>query len=327
MRLIVLLLLASCARSGHVERAVEAPVPVPEVSSEASEAYRRGAQLYRTASCVGCHSPPFAEAEHLGGGRDLPTIFGVFYAPNISPDPTHGIGTWSRDDFGRAMREGRAPDGRRYWPTFPYMSYTKMSEDDIDALWAYLSKQPPSSVRSREHDVRAPYSFPGMLGLWRSLAFSQGPLEPDPTESDAWNRGRYLVKAVSYCDQCHTPRNQVGLMQRRRYLAGGANPGKADVHPNLTPDPEVGLGSWSAEDIADYLETGTKPDGSTSNADKIMGEKIHDSFRYHSTADRLAIGTYLKSLEPNRFDPETWGLVKRERRKAARRERRAADSE
>jgi hypothetical protein len=150
------------------------------------------------------------------------------------------------------------------------------------------------------------------------MGFRQGPLESDPGQSEEWNRGRYLVQAVSYCDQCHSPRNRLGLIQKRRYMAGGANPGKADVHPNLTSDLDVGLGDWTAQDIANYLATAQKPDGSVTPDKDIMAEKIHDSFSHYSDSDRLAIGVYVHSLEPNDFDPSEWSVVRRERRKEER---------
>ena len=305
------LLMAGCAKAGHTERLPDAPVPVPVLAEDADAVQQRGAALYRTASCVGCHSPPFSDAAHLGGGRDLPTMFGVFYAPNISPDPDAGIGSWSEADFVVAMRTGRAPDGHRYWPTFPYMTYTKMSDDDLAALWQYLSSQPPDPTPSIPHTVNAPYRYPGMLGVWRTLAFRAGELEPDPEQSPTWNRGRYLVEGVSYCDQCHTPRGPLGLTKKRHYMAGGANPGKADVHPNLTSDPVVGLGQWSVAEIADYLATGQKPDGTSTPPKDIMAEKIHDSFSYYSDEDRVAIATYLQSLPANDFDPAQWRVVRR----------------
>ncbi len=314
-----MMMLLGCARSAHLERLPDAQAPVPVVADDTSEAYQRGAALYRQGSCVGCHSPPFADATHLGGGRDLPTLFGVFYAPNISPHPTAGIGSWTEADFVRAMRVGRAPDGRRYWPTFPYMTYTRMTDADLHALWVYLREQPAVPTPSKEHEVRAPYGFPGLLGLWRTLAFRKGELEPDPARDATWHRGRYLVRAVSYCDQCHTPRNGLGLVRRRHDMAGGANPGKADVHPNLTPHPEAGIGAWTQDDIGTYLATGRKPDGTRTEMPDIMAEKIHDSFSWFSETDRGAIAVYLASLPPSDFDPEQWGMVRRARRRAVRR--------
>jgi mono/diheme cytochrome c family protein len=312
---IVLWLIVGCAKTDHIERLPDAPVPVPAVEADADPVLARGAQLYRTASCVGCHSPPFEDGTHLGGGRDLPTMFGVFYAPNISPDPAAGIGSWTEADFVTAMREGRAPDGQRYWPTFPYMTYTQMSDADLNALWVYLTAQPPVDTPSRSHEIRAPYRYPGMLGLWRAMAFDAGPLVEDPSQSAQWNQGRYLVRAVSYCDQCHTPRGPLGLVKKRHDMAGGANPGKADVHPNLTPDPVVGLGAWSEEDIATYLSSAMKPDGTQTPAEDIMAEKIHDSFSHYSDAERAAIAAYLAALPADDFDPAQWRVVRRAQRR------------
>lgn len=310
---------AGCAHQAHVTRMPEVPPPVPALPADAPDDVVEGAHLYRVAGCVGCHSPPFADAVHLGGGRDLPTMFGVFYAPNISPDPVHGIGGWTEADFARALREGRAPDGHRYWPTFPYMAYTHMSDDDVHKLWVYLQSQPPVDAEPPPHEVRAPYSAPGMLGLWRGVAFHRGPLDPEPApdhaDAAAWDRGRYLVFAVGYCDQCHTPRGKLGLLQRRHLLAGGANPGKGDVHPNLTPDPTHGLGGWTVDDLASFLATGVEPDGSHTDPTQVMDEKIRDSYSAFSLEDRRAIATFLASLPPDDFDPEQWRVVRRARRR------------
>lgn len=297
----------------HETRMPEVPVPVPAVPADADPDYVRGAGLYRAAACVGCHSPPFAEAAHLGGGRDLPTEFGTFYAPNISPDPDVGIGGWTEADFTRALREGRAPDGRRYWPTFPYMTYTKLDDADVHALWVYVSAQPPVRTEEIPHEIRAPYGAPGMLGLWRAMAFERGPLVDDPTRSPVWNRGRYLVQAVTYCDQCHTPRSGIGVLQRGRYMAGGRNPGKEAVHPNLTPDPTYGLADWTEADLTDFLATGRKPNGEEADPAYIMAEKIHDSYAWLPEADRAAIATYVFALPPVAYDPETGRGARRPR--------------
>lgn len=285
------------------------PTPVGPAPADDPVA-ARGEQLYRVAACVGCHSlpdgwPERGEPAPLAGGRDNPTMFGTFYAPNISPDPVVGIGAWTEDDFFRAMRQGRSPSGRIYWPTFPYMAYTKLSDEDIHALWTYLRSQP--AVGGEEHENRpvGVYRLPGLIRVWRALEFRAGPLEPDPSQSEAWNRGAYLVKAVTYCDQCHTPRGKTGLMQRRHYLAGGANPGKGEIHPNLTPDPEHGLGAWSVEQIASFLENGVKPNGETAYEPWIMAEKIQDSYRWLSQEDRMAIALFLKSVPADDFDPDT----------------------
>jgi mono/diheme cytochrome c family protein len=304
----LLFLLTALARplANYEDRKPDAPPPVPELPGDASAEVVHGALLYRVSGCAGCHSPPFKEAQHLGGGRDLPTIFGLFYAPNISPDPEDGIGSWSEQDFFRAMRRGISPKGRRYWPTFPYMAYTNMSDSDIHALWAYLQAQRPVSGKTPKREMAPGYRTPGLIRLWRLLAFKEGPYRPDDSLSEQENRGAYLVKAVAYCDQCHTPRNRQGLLVEEYYLAGGSNPGKGEIHPNLTPHMEKGIGSWSVEDIVRYLSTATRPDGNYADPEQIMYEKVMDSYSYFAEEDKRAIAAYLKSLPPGDFDPSMW---------------------
>ncbi|MBK7755350.1 MAG: cytochrome c [Deltaproteobacteria bacterium] len=269
-------------------------------------AYQQGELLYHAAGCVGCHSVP--GLPHLGGGRDNPTVFGTFYAPNISPNVEQGIGSWTEGDFYTAMRDGRAPDGRLYWPTFPTMAYTKMSDADIHALWVYVSAQPAVVSEERAHEPRRIYSLPGMLNIWRLMEFRPGPMTTDPSQSAEWSRGEYLVQAVTYCDQCHTPRSKIGRMKRGRYMAGGANLGKLEIHPNLTPHPEAGIGAWSEDDMVRFLTTGEKPDGTRAREDWVMHEKVKDSYSRLSEDDKRAIYAYLRTLPADDFDPEArWG--------------------
>ena len=302
--LFVFLFLFGCAKATVYEaEKPSAPPPVPQMYRGASKQEELGHKLYHVAGCVGCHSPPFTNATHLGGDRDLPTIFGRFYAPNISPHDDYGIGGWSEADFFRAMRHGISPNGRAYWPTFPYMAYTKMSDEDIRALWVYIQSQEPVTTKPRRNEINPNYRFPGIIRVWRWLAFQSGVYVDDPKLSKQENRGAYLVKAVAYCDQCHTPRNRLGLLDKDKYMAGGANPGKSEVHPNLTTHLEKGIGHWSEEDIVAFLSSGIKPDGSYADPNQVMAEKIADSYRYFSTADKYAIAVYLRSLPAIDYDP------------------------
>ena len=114
----------------------------------------RGAYIYIAAGCQACHTDVKNQGPLLGGGRELKTPFGTFYGPNITADPTHGIGDWSDADFLRALREGRAPDGSHYFPVFPYTSFTGMSEEDALALKAYIFSLPTSDRPNREHENR-----------------------------------------------------------------------------------------------------------------------------------------------------------------------------
>lgn len=272
-----------------------------------AEVYQQGELLYHAAGCVGCHSVP--GQPHLGGGRDNPTVFGTFYAPNISPDVEQGIGAWTEGDFFTAMREGRAPDGRLYWPTFPTMAYTQMSDADLHALWVYLSAQPAVQHVERAHEPKPIYALPGTLTLWRVMEFRPGPLTPDPTLSPQAQRGEYLVRAVTYCDQCHTPRSKIGRLKRGRLLAGGANLGKGEVHPNLTPHVEQGIGAWTEDDMVRFLTTGEKPDGTFAREDWVMHEKVRDSYSRLSDADKRAIYAYLRTVPPDDLDPWAWAGV------------------
>lgn len=302
---------------------VQAQDPAPQsrherlthLSAHAATPAERGELLYAY-TCYSCHSLPsgytlsrhdeFPPSPHLGGGRDMPTVFGTFYAPNISPHPDQGIGGWTEQDFFRALREGRAPDGRAYWPTFPFMAYTQLSDGDISDLWAYLSTQPAVESDVLPHDP----NFKRGLAIWRWREFEPGAMEPDPQETDGWNRGRYLVRAVGYCDQCHTPRRKTGFLMDQYDMAGGANPGKDEVHANLTPDPEFGLVGWTAEDWVHFLSFGHTPDGREMRPEWIMLEKILEGYRYLPESDKRAIAEYMLSLEPIAFDPvayeEAW---------------------
>ena len=151
-----------------------------------------------------------SEDSYLAGGAALLTPFGTFYGPNITPDPDHGIARWSDADFIRAMREGTAPDGRHYYPAFPYTSFTLMTDEDLLALKAYIFTLPPAAVPSRPHDLSFPFGFRGLMWTWKLLYLAPGPFVPDPARDADWNRGAYLVEGVGHCGECHTPRGFLG---------------------------------------------------------------------------------------------------------------------
>ena len=134
-----------------------------------------------------------------------------------------------------------------------------MSDEDIKALWAYLTSQAPSKNIPRKHELNTNYKFPGLIRVWRAMEFREGEFKPNPDFTEEENRGAYLSQAVAYCDQCHTPRDRLGKLVRKYYMAGGSNPGKDEVHPNLTPHMTKGLGKWSSDDIVRFLTEGIKP--------------------------------------------------------------------
>jgi len=258
------------------------------------EAVKRGAYVFAAGGCLACHTDLAHNGPRLAGGPDLRTPFGVFRAPNITPDPGHGIGRWSDADFLRALREGIAPDGRPYYPAFPFTTYSHASERDLLDLKAYLFAQPPVAQPSRPHELNFPYSMRWTLWGWRFLNFTPAPWAADPARAPEVNRGAYLVEALAHCGECHTPRNWAGASVRSRWLAG-APFGVDGYAPNLTPD-SSGLAAWKASDIAYALEYGMTPDAEAFGGE--MADVVKHSTSQLTEGDRAAIAAYLKALPP-----------------------------
>jgi mono/diheme cytochrome c family protein len=177
----------------------------PDVATGAVEnIVARGEYLTRAGGCFSCHTAPGGEP--LAGGRALATPFGTFYSPNLTPDVATGIGGWTDSQFVRALRKGVRPDGSDYFPVFPYPSFTGITTGDALAIKAYLSSRPAVRHPDREHDVAFPFSWRFLQSGWRLLFFKTGPFRPSPDRNTAYNRGAYLVTALSHCGECHTPR-------------------------------------------------------------------------------------------------------------------------
>jgi mono/diheme cytochrome c family protein len=196
----------------------------------------------------------------------------------------------------RALREGVSPDGRQYYPAFPYTSYTQFTDADLRALWAYLRTQKPVRQVNKPHELPWYLRWRAALNVWKWMFFDRGPYRPQADKPPEWNRGAYLVSAVTHCGECHTPRNLLGGFRRAQWLGG--NPDGVDDAkvPNITPDKKTGIGRWSERDIADYLETGMTPDGDF--AGDAMADVIDNSTSHLTADDRRAIAVYIKSLPP-----------------------------
>jgi mono/diheme cytochrome c family protein len=218
--------------------------------------------------------------------------FGTFYTPNITPDPETGIGGWSDEDFVNAFWEGVSPDGEHYFPAFPFTAYTGVSREDLLALKAYLFSVPPVARKNRDHDLAWYMSSRLAAGAWKKLNFEPARFAADGERSEQWNRGAYLVRHLSHCGECHTPRSKTGVPQIDREMAG-AQLGEENV-PNISPHRGEGIGRWSARDIEYFLDIGMLPDGDF--AGSSMGDVIEDNTSKLSREDRLAIAEYLKSL-------------------------------
>jgi mono/diheme cytochrome c family protein len=211
----------------------------------------QGARLAAIGNCAACHTRP--EGRPFAGGRALATPFGTVYSTNITPDIATGIGAWTGRDFQRAMQEGVDRAGRDLYPAFPYDHFTRVSDADLTALYAYLMTRDPERADVPANDLRFPANLRSSIGVWRALYFKPGPYRPDPQHGAEWNRGAYLVDGLGHCGACHTPRNALGAEQRRRELDGGDAEGWHASSLTLTSPAPV---PWTAEQLFVYLRTG-----------------------------------------------------------------------
>jgi mono/diheme cytochrome c family protein len=228
----------------------------------------------------------------LGGGLAIPSPFGTFYAPNISPDLADGIGRWTEAEFVGAVTRGISPDGFHYFPAFPYTSYVHAKAEDIRDLFAWLKTLAPVSGKVRDHDVPFPFDIRRNIGIWKWLFMDAKPFMPDAARSARWNRGAYLVNGLGHCAECHSPRNFLGGIIAAQRFAGGPNPEGDGWVPNIT---QKGLGDWSEKDIAYFLQTGEMPDGDSAGGSMV---RVIRNTSQLSPEDRAGIAEYLKSLPP-----------------------------
>ncbi len=264
-----------------------------------------GELIFWAGGCASCHAAAGAKGDDklkLGGGRALNTPFGVFRASNISPDPDTGIGNWSVLDLVNAMQRGVAPDGRHYYPAFPYASYVRMNVTDIIDLKAFLDTLPAVRNAVADHDLDFPFNIRRGLGVWK-LVYLRDTAIVERTGNDAADalveRGRYLVEGPGHCGECHTPRNFAGGVRDSAWLSGAPNPDGKGFVPNITPHGQ-GLAAWSAEDIAYYLESGFTP-----QFDSVGGSMVavQENIARLAADDRAAIAAYLKTVpaRPNGY--------------------------
>lgn len=252
-----------------------------------------GEAAFNAGGCSSCHAVPNQpDRLKLGGGLAMPSPFGTFYVPNISSDPTYGIGRWSEADFVTAVLKGTSPDGTHYFPAFPYASYQHASVDDVRDLFAYLKTLPAVSGKLRDHDVPFPFNIRRNVGIWKLLFMNDKPVVADASRSASWNRGAYLVNGLGHCAECHSPRNFLGGIVAAQRFAGGPNPEGEGWVPNIS---QKRLGDWSAKDIAYFLETGQTPDGDTAGGSMV---RVIKNTSQLSAEDRDAIAEYVKSLPP-----------------------------
>lgn len=286
-----------CAAAASIALVAVLPWANIATADEPGTAIDRGRYLARAGNCVSCHTSAGGEA--FAGGLAFQTPFGKLYSTNITPDEQTGIGKWTEEQFARALREGERPNGEHLYPAFPYTAYTKISDDDVSALYAYLKIIKPVKASPPANEMSFPASQRWALGVWKAMHFDAGRFEPDPAQSPEWNRGAYLVEALGHCSACHSPRNFMGAERTSEAMTGGVYNDKvasgevrAWSAPNLT-NAANGLAAWPVEDVAAYLKTGRNSFGETHGP---MNEVILNSTRHLSEPDVRAMAIYLKSL-------------------------------
>ncbi len=250
-----------------------------------------GEAVFWAGGCASCHSAEAAEGDArlvLSGGRRFPSDFGTFLAPNITPDPDQGIGSWSLADFGNAVMRGVSPAGAHYYPAFPYTTYAKAEPQDIADLWAYMQALPADPTPSLAHEVGFPFSIRRSVGGWKLLFFSNDYVLENAATPEI-ERGRYLAEALGHCGECHTPRGILGQLQTDRWLTGAPNPtGRGNI-PNITPA-EL---DWSDLDLISYFKTGFTPEFDVAGGH--MAEVVQNLARLPDS-DLAAITAYLRAV-------------------------------
>jgi mono/diheme cytochrome c family protein len=250
----------------------------------------RGEYVFRAAGCASCHAADGAAGADLlklGGGKSFASDFGTFYAPNISPDPVHGIGGWSDIDLVNALVNGVAPDGAHLYPALPYAAYSRMSLQDAVSLHSYLATLPAVDTASKPHDVGFPFSIRRLLGGWKFLYLDRDwVVSSVPPEAET---GRYIAEALAHCGECHTPRTALGGLKTSAWLSGAPNPSGKGTVPNITPG---GL-DWSEADLVTFFQSGFKPDFDTAGG--AMTEVV-TNLSTLPEADLLSLAAYLKAV-------------------------------
>jgi len=250
-----------------------------QVLADTADRIKRGEYLARTADCVACHTAEGGEP--FVGGLPFKTPMGTLYSANITPDKETGIGKWSDEEFMRALREGKGKHGENLYPAMPYTSYTLITDEDVQLIKDYLFSLPPVKRRDQKDEMTFPFNVRQGLSAWKLIDFDNRRFQPDDKMDDSWNRGAYLVEALGHCGECHTPRNvTMGMKANERY-AGAMLDGWHAF--NITSDKAAGIGSWSQDDIVDYLRSGHA--AGKGGAAGPMAEVIENSTRHLTDAD------------------------------------------
>lgn len=248
----------------------------------------RGAQLSAIGNCATCHTRPGGKS--FAGGLPLNTPFGVIYSTNITPDVDTGIGAWTEADFLRAMHDGVDRSGRNLYPAFPYDHFTRVTGEDVGAIYAYIMTRDAVHSTVPANRLMFPMNVRPMLSGWKALYLDRGVYRPDPVRSAEWNRGAYLVEGLGHCGACHTPRNALGAEKKSDAFAGGDAEGwRATAVNAASPAPRA----WTVDQLTGYLRHGH--DEAHGTAAGPMSPVIHGLSQVPEE-DVRAMATYLVTV-------------------------------
>lgn len=266
-----------------------APLP-PDALDDLTGDPVKGQITFAAAGCASCHVSEDGPPDVLSGGKAFESDFGTFIAPNISSDPSYGVGAWTDLELASAIMRGVGRDGRHLYPAFPYTSYNKANLQDVVDLVAYLRTLPASDQPNVPHTIAFPFNLRAALGPWK-LMFVRDDWALAETASAAQVRGRYLTESLGHCAECHTPRDALGGLDRTRWMAGAPHPSGEGRIPNIT---RAAL-DWSEADIASYLASGFTPEFDSAGGE--MAAVIKNTSQL-TDDDRAAIAAYLKAIPP-----------------------------
>ncbi len=281
----------------------------PDASRFDAKLVEKGKLLAAMGYCTVCHTR--GDGPALAGGVKLPTPFGVIYSTNITPDPETGIGRWSEAAFRRAMHEGLDREGRHLYPAFPYDHFTRASDEDIAAIYAWVMTQKPVRYTAPPNELGFPFNIRMLLAGWKLLFFAEGRFTADPKHDAAWNRGAYLAEGLAHCGSCHTPRNQFGALRQDRKFAGAVIEGWRGIALNAESPAPV---RWSAETFANYLLDGRDPKHGIAAGPMTP---VVDLLADQSDDDIAALATYVLSFQAGKPDADAAALTFAEERQLA----------
>ena len=275
----------------HLNRIDEAPLEANESVQISPALVERGEYLARVGNCMACHT--VAGQKSFSGGRPIETPFGIIYSSNLTPSIKSGIGQWNSSEFWRAMHNGRSKEGRLLYPAFPYTSYSVVTREDSDAIWAYLRSQPAVDQPNLPNALDFPFNTQIALAGWRAVFFRPEKIETDAKKSPDWNRGAYLVQGLGHCAACHTPRNAFGATRDGDAFRGGLIPVQNWYAPGLGALEEASVSNWPLEDVVSLLKIGVAPHATVSGP---MAEVVFRSTQYLNDDDARSMATYLREL-------------------------------